>query len=64
MTEYKTPESQREAVKRYEQKNKDKRQYMNKRNATKNFILKTATDEDIQLVEEWLAERKQHGKQD
>ncbi|WP_270744284.1 hypothetical protein [Lactococcus lactis] len=39
------------------EKNKQYRQYLNKRSATKNFILKLATNEDIKLVNDGLNER-------
>ena len=56
-------EKKREAVynpkadKLWNEKNKQHRQYLNKRSATKNFILKLATNEDIKLVNDWLNER-------
>ncbi|MHC5226888.1 hypothetical protein ACYSNW_01275 [Enterococcus sp. LJL99] len=58
MKEYSTSEAQRNATKRYEQKNAVAKAYRSKKATAKNFILKTATDEDISLVEEWIAERK------
>lgn len=57
MTEYKTSEAKRRANKKYDQKNAEAKQYRNKKSTTKNFILKTATDEDIELVKQWLEER-------
>lgn len=41
----------------WNEKNKAKRQYLNKRSATKNFILKVASDEDIKSVSDWLNTR-------
>lgn len=60
---YKTSKAQREANKRYQQKNKDQKNYSSKKTTAKNFILKTATDEDIVLTETWIVERKKYGKQ-
>lgn len=60
MTEYKTTEAKRKANKKYDQNNREARQYRNKKSATKNFILNTATDEDLLLVEEWLNERRKN----
>lgn len=60
---YKTSKAQREANKRYQQKNKDQKNYSSKKTTTKNFLLKTATDEDVIVVEQWVAERKMKGKQ-
>lgn len=59
---HKTSEALRQAVKRYEQKNAKAKQYRNKKSATKSFILNLATEEDLQLVEEWLKERENQGK--
>lgn len=36
---------------------KKNKNYLNKKSVTKNFILKSATDEDIYLVKSWLSER-------
>jgi len=58
---HKTSEALRQAVKRYEQKNAKAKQYRNKKSATKSFILNLATEEDLQLVEEWLKERENQG---
>lgn len=58
---HKTSEALRQAVKRYEQKNAQAKQYRNKKSATKSFILNLATEEDLQLVEEWLKERENQG---
>lgn len=47
----------READKKWNEKNKAKRAYFNKKSNCKSFILKLATDEDLILVREWLSER-------
>lgn len=49
----------READLRYleSEKAKKNKNYLNKKSVTKNFILKSATDEDIFIVREWLNER-------
>ncbi|EMF0094427.1 hypothetical protein O1F49_002656 [Enterococcus hirae] len=54
----KTTDAQRKAIKKYEQKNATEKQYRNKKYATKSFITKLATNEDIQLVKEWLKQRE------
>lgn len=59
MTEHKTTEARRRASKKYDQNNPEFRQYRNKKSATKNFILSTANEEDLQLVKQWLSERLQ-----
>lgn len=41
----------------WDAKNKEKRQYMNKKGATKSFILNLAKPDDLELVREWFKER-------
>lgn len=58
MTEKKTTtEAQQRATNAYRQRNKGKTQYLNQKSAAKRFILANATDEDIELVREWLGSR-------
>ena len=54
---YKTTEAQRRANAKWDKANKEKKNYINKKSVTKNFVLKTATLEDIMLVQEWINER-------
>jgi len=61
--EYKTTEPQRKATKRYEEKNKLEKAYRSKKATTKNFILKTATDDDIKFVNDWIKDREENGIQ-
>lgn len=58
--EYSTTEAQRRAFKKYEQKNAAAKQYRNKRSATKSFITTLATEEDLERVQQWLADRLQN----
>lgn len=55
----KTSEAQIRAVRKYEAKNIEQKRYNSKKSAAKNFILKTATPEDLKLVREWLEQREQ-----
>lgn len=55
--EKKTSDAQLKANKRYKEKNKEMTQYNNKKSACKNFILKTATESDLELVSEWYNQR-------
>lgn len=50
----------READIRYLSKpeNKERKNYNTKKSVTKNFILKTASEEDIRMVERWFNDRK------
>lgn len=61
--EYKTSPAMRRAIKKYEQKNPEQKAYASKKSTAKNFILKTATAEDIEEVEQWIRERKEKGIQ-
>lgn len=60
----KTSEAQIRAIRNYEAKNIEQKRYNSKKSAAKNFILKTATDEDLDLVREWLDLRESDGIQE
>lgn len=45
------------ANRKWNAKNKERRQYLNKKSITKSFIIKLATPDDLELVREWLKER-------
>ena len=60
----KTSDAQIRAIRNYEAKNIEQKRYNSKKSAAKNFILKTATDEDLDLVREWLQLREDHGLQE
>ena len=51
-------EAQRRANKKWDEANKELKAYTNKRSAAKNFILKLAIAEDLELMEEYIAERR------
>ena len=55
--EYKTTEAQRRANAKWDKANKEKKNYINKKSITKNFILKTATLEDIENAKTWINRR-------
>ena len=57
----KTSDAQIRAIRNYEAKNIEQKRYNSKKSAAKNFILKTATDEDLELVREWLQLRQDQG---
>lgn len=50
--------AQKKAAKRWDNKNKDRKQYLNRRSVTKNFILKEATTEDLEQIEKYIEQRK------
>ncbi len=51
-------EAKAKANKKWNQSNKERVQYINKRSATKNFILNLATEEDLKNIETYIIERK------
>lgn len=51
-------EAKAKANKKWNQNNKNRIQYLNKRSATKSFILNLATEEDLKNIETYIAERK------
>jgi hypothetical protein len=46
------------ANKKWESKNKERRQYLNKRSAAKSFILKLATEEDLDNLADFIQQRR------
>lgn len=54
----KLTEARKEANKKWDENNKDRKNYIVKRSTTKNFILKSATEEDLKAIENYIEERK------
>ena len=58
----KLTEARKKANKKWDENNKDRKNYIVKRsttkNTTKNFILKSATEEDLKNIESYIIERK------
>ena len=52
-------ESQHKAINRYRSKNKTQVQYINRRSVAKNFILKDATQKDLDMLLGHIKERQQ-----
>ncbi len=52
-------ESQHKAINKYRSKNKAQVQYINRRSVAKNFILKDATKEDLDMLLSHIKERQQ-----
>lgn len=46
------------ANKKWDNSNKTRKQYLNRRSVTKNFILKEATAEDIKNIKKFIDQRK------
>ena len=54
----KLTEARKKANKKWDESNKDRKNYIVKRSTTKNFILKSATEEDLKNIESYIIERK------
>lgn len=54
----KLTEARKEANKKWDENNKDRKNYIVKRSTTKNFILKLATKEDLKNIESYIVERR------
>ncbi len=54
----KLTEARKKANKKWDENNKDRKNYIVKRSTTKNFILKSATEEDLEAIENYIEERK------
>lgn len=54
----KLSEAHKKANKKWDAKNKDRKQYLNKRSNAKNFILKLATKEDLEQIKEYINQRE------
>lgn len=58
----KTSKAKLKANKKWDEKNKDRKNYINMRSKAKNFILKMADKEDLDKLEGYLQERKEYLK--
>ncbi len=54
----KLTEARKKANKKWDENNKDRKNYIVKRSTTKNFILKLTTEEDLKAIESYIEERK------
>lgn len=51
-------EARKRANKSWDDKNKARKLYINKRSTTKSFILNLATEEDLEQIEKYIEERR------
>ena len=51
-------DARKRANSKWDKNNKERLLYLNKRSTTKNFILKLATEEDLENIEKYVFERK------
>lgn len=54
----KLTEARKKANKKWDENNKDRKNYIVKRCTTKNFTLKLTTEEDLKAIESYIEERK------
>ena len=54
----KLTEARKKANKKWDENNKDRKNYIVKRSTTTNFSLKSATEEDLEAIENYIEERK------
>lgn len=52
------PESKKRANKKWDEGNKERKQYLNKRSVARNFIKKSATNDDLDELESLIKYRK------
>lgn len=53
---------QTEANKRWQEKNRERNRYLTRRSTARNFIKKDATEEDLQELEQLIADRREELK--
>lgn len=58
MSENKTPESQLRASENWNKKNKERKQYINRRSVAKRFIENDATLEDLDMLLDVIEQKK------
>lgn len=58
MADNKVSEAQRKANKKWDEKNKERKSYINKRSTAKSFILNLATEEDLENITEYVEQRR------
>lgn len=51
-------EARKKANKKWDDKNKARKLYINKRSTTKSFILNLATEDDLEQIEKYIEERR------
>lgn len=51
-------EARKRANKKWDDKNKDRKNYIVKRSTTKSFILNLATEDDLEQIEKYIEERR------
>ena len=51
-------EARKRANRKWDGANKKRKQYLNRRSVCKNFILKSATAEDLENIKEYIKERE------
>lgn len=51
--------AKRKANQKWDEKNKERKLYINKRSTAKSFILSLATEEDLKAIEDYVKQRRE-----
>jgi hypothetical protein len=54
----KLSEAREKANRKWDSKNKERKRYLNKRSTAKSFILNLATQEDLETIKKYVAQRE------
>ncbi|CAM3125751.1 hypothetical protein SAMN04487792_0264 [Lactobacillus bombicola] len=54
----KLTEAREKANRKWDSKNKERKRYLNKRSTAKSFILNLATQEDLETIKKYVAQRE------
>ncbi|RHW52870.1 hypothetical protein DS834_03015 [Lactobacillus bombicola] len=58
----KLTEAREKANRKWDSKNKERKRYLNKRSTAKSFILNLATQEDLETIKKYVAQRENNLK--
>lgn len=64
MSKNKVYESQKDAMRRYRRRHPEKMSYLRDKSAAKSFLLKKATLEDLDVMTDYIAQRRRQLKED
>ena len=53
-------EAKARANKKWDEKNKERKKYISKKSTTKSFILNLATEDDLELIEKYITQRREN----
>ena len=53
-------EAKARANKKWDEKNKERKKYISKRSTAKSFILNLASEDDLELIEKYITQRREN----